>query len=60
MANFNSISRQFSELLHDADTDFDAPVKVVIGDKEFTVTDVNLEVNEDDDTQVVWLSVVEE
>ena len=69
-ANLLSISRQISELIHDEATDFDAPVKIVIpfvegndrntGDREFTVTDVELVVNEDDDSQVVWLSVVEE
>lgn len=59
-ANLISVSRQISELIHDEATDFDAPVKVAIGDKEYVVTDVELTINEEDDTQVVWLSVVEE
>lgn len=66
-ANLLAISRQISELIHDEATDFDAPVKIVIpsqsvggSDREFTVTDVELVVNDDDDSQVVWLSVVEE
>lgn len=40
--------------------DLDAPVKVSIGDKEYTVTGTDLETNEDDGSQVLWLSVVEE
>ena len=59
-ANLLNISRQISELIHDEATDFDAPVKVLINGVEYVVTDVELEVNETDDTQVVWLSVVEE
>ena len=54
-ANLLNISRQISELIHDEDTDFDAPVKVLVNGVEYTVTDVNLEVNESDDTQAVYL-----
>lgn len=60
-ANLLAISRQISELIHDPDTDFDAPVKVLTPDGvEYVVTDVSLETNEETDTQAVWLSVVEE
>lgn len=60
-----SVSKEISDLIHDADTDYDAPVKVVFTDssgeeKEFTVTDVNYEVNVTDGEATVWLSVVEE
>lgn len=45
--------------------DLDAPVKIAItvsqGDeREFTVTGSELVTNEDDGSQVLWLSVVEE
>lgn len=59
-SNLLAISRQISELIHDEATDFDAPVKIAIEGKEYVVTDVELTVNEEDDTQVVWLAVVEE
>lgn len=61
-----SVSKEISDLIHDADTDYDAQVKIVIpgvdgGDeREFTVTDVNYEVNLEDGQATVWLSVVEE
>lgn len=60
-----SVSKEISDLIHDADTDYDAPVKIVIRseegeDKEYTVTDVNYEVNVSDGEATVWLSVVEE
>lgn len=60
-----SVSKEISDLIHDADTDYDAPVKIVIADaegveKEYTVTDVNYEVSLTDGEATVWLSVVEE
>ena len=65
-----SVSKEISDLIHDSETDYDAPVKVVIphlhgndrdtGDREFVVTDVNYEVNLEDGQATVWLSVVEE
>ena len=60
-----SVSKEISDLIHDSETDYDAPVKIIIpvsdGDeREFTVTDVNYEVNIEDGQATVWLSVVEE
>lgn len=60
-----SVSKQISDLIHDAETDYDAPVKVVLTDsngdeREFTVTDLDYVVNVSDGEAVVWLSVVEE
>lgn len=60
-----SVSKEISDLIHDGDTDYDAPVKVLIKDssgeeKEYTVTDVNYEVSLTDGEATVWLSVVEE
>jgi hypothetical protein len=60
-----SVSKEISDLIHDSETDYDAPVKVVINvsegdEREFVVTDVNYEVNLEDGQATVWLSVVEE
>lgn len=65
-----SVSKEISDLIHDGDTDYDAPVKILIpfeegtdrniGDREYTVTDVNYEVNVSTGEATVWLSVVEE
>lgn len=55
-----SVSKQISDLIHDANTDYDAPIKVQIEGKEYVVTDIELEVNLEDDSQVVWAAVVEE
>ena len=60
-----SISKQVSDLIHDANTDYDAPVKIKLdrdypAGTELTITDVELEVNIEDDEQIVWAAVVEE
>jgi hypothetical protein len=65
MSSLFSISKQISDLIHDAETDYDAQVKIVVTDdegveKEFTVTDVDYVVNVTDGEATVWLSVVEE
>lgn len=60
-----SVSKQISDLIHDGDTDYDAPVKVVVQDssgedREFVITDVEYVLNVSDGEPTVWLSVVEE
>lgn len=60
-----SVSKQVSDLIHDGNTDYDAPVKIKLDQDypagtELTVTDIELEVNLEDDSQVVWAAVVEE
>lgn len=55
-----TISKEISDLIHDGETDYDAPVKVLIEGREYTVTDVSYEVNLTDGEATVWLSTVEE
>jgi hypothetical protein len=65
MSDLLSISKQISDLIHDAETDYDAQVKIVVPDaegveKEYTVTDVDYVVNVSDGEATVWLTVVED
>ena len=54
--------RELNEIVMGGDLDdMDAPVKIITPNgTEYTVTSTELETNEDDGTQVLWLSVVEE
>ncbi len=59
--NIFEASKQVSEIIHDEDTDFDAPVKIILPNgTEFLVTDFEYEINKTDNTPAVWLTVVEE
>lgn len=55
-----SVSKEISDLIHDGETDYDAPVKVLVEGIEYVVTDVNYEMNISTGEATVWLTVEED